>query len=298
MITKRQVAIRRQPNPQRRINTHNHRPAYQEPQILPPFTDEQAVEFNNKNAVVLEKELKAFNPTGKDNYIASIYLIGTKVQYANFPRTPNIMLLEKWANSLKENGLNGIIFHNCFADTSKFPWITWIRVTMPPNYMSGLYRYFIYDQFLKTFPKFIDNIFFTDSTDLDFLKNPFIQDNYKKDKIYVGCEQVVRGNKWMLSSALGYPKYAELAKEDSEFADSTLLNAGFVGGNLKTIAPFIEMMAFECSKMYPCAGTQDMNILNYLAYTEFKEYVEFGPHINTIFTAYEKNNNFAWIRHK
>ncbi len=285
---------------QRRVNPHNHRPATLQAPEPVPFTDEQAVEFNKKNEESLVKWFGAFKPETKENYIASIYLTGTKVQYANFPRVPNIMLLEKWANSLKENGLKGIIFHNCFnePDTRKFPHITWIRVTMPGNYMSGLYRFFIYHVFMKMFGEFIGNIMFTDSTDLDFLKNPFIQDNYKKDKIYIGCEPVVCGNKWMLSSALGYPKYGELVKKDAGFADRTLLNAGLVGGNAKIVSPFIEQVAFECSKMYPCAGTQDMNIINYLAYTEYLDKVEFGPQVNTVFTAYEKNNTFAWLRHK
>ena len=41
-----------------------------------------------------------------------------------------------------------------------------------------------------------------------------------------------------------------------------------------------------------------MPIINYLAYTEFKDKVVFGSEINTVFTLDEKNNKVAWIKHK
>lgn len=257
---------------------------------------------------VTEKEMvigndSCFKPYKKDNYVCSIYLLGAKRKsYGNFNQHKNINLLRKWAQSLLETGLTGILFHNCFTRNEQdlfygLP-VKFIKVQPPKNFQSGLYRYELYRDFIKNYSHHIDNIFFSDSTDLEFLKNPIVQENYSSDKIYIGCEPVVCGNKWMLQACHGFEKYLQLVKTDKEFANHPLLNAGFCGGSIKAISPFIERMATECIRMYPMAEWQDMPIINYLSYTEFKDKVVFGSEINTVFTAYEKNNKVAWIKHK
>lgn len=245
----------------------------------------------------------SFKPYKKDNFVCSIYLLGAKRKtYGNFNQHKNINLLRKWAESLQATGLTGILFHNCFARNEQdlfygLP-VKFIKVEPPKNFQSGLYRYELYDKFIKAYSPYIDNIFFSDSTDLEFLKNPVIQSNFSRNKIYVGCEPVVCGNKWMMGACHGYEQYIRLVKSDKQFANHPLLNAGFCGGSLEAITPFIERMATECMKMYPVAEWQDMPIINYLAYTEFKEKVVFGSEINTVFTLNEKNNKVAWIKHK
>lgn len=245
----------------------------------------------------------SFKPYRKDNFVCSIYLLGAKRKsYGNFNQHKNINLLRKWAESLLATGLTGILFHNCFTRNEQdlfygLP-VKFIKVEPPKVFQSGLYRYELYHNFIKDYSGHIDNIFFTDSTDLEFLKNPTIQKNFDTDKIYIGCEPVVCGNKWMMGACHGYEKYLHLVRSDKQFASHPLLNAGFCGGSLKAIAPFIERMAAECIMLYDKAEWQDMPIINYLAYTEFKDKVVFGSEINTVFTLYEKNNKVAWIKHK
>lgn len=245
----------------------------------------------------------SFRPYKKDNFVCSIYLLGAKRKtYGNFNQRKDINLLRKWAESLLATGLTGILFHNCFTRNEQdlfygLP-VKFIKVEPHKDFQSGLYRYELYNKFINDYSHYIDNIFFSDSTDLEFLKNPVIQQNFSRDKIYIGCEPVVCGNKWMLQACHGYDKYLYLVKIDKQFANHPLLNAGFCGGSLEAISPFIERMATECIKLYPKAEWQDMPIINYLAYTEFKGKVVFGPQINTVFTLYEKNNKVAWIKHK
>lgn len=244
-----------------------------------------------------------FKPYKKDNFVCSIYLLGAKRKsYGNFNQHKNINLLRKWAESLQATGLTGIMFHNCFTRNEQdlfygLP-VKFIKVEPHKNFQSGMYRYELYRNFIREYSAYIDNIFFSDSTDLEFLKNPVIQENYDRTKIYVGCEPVVCGNKWMLQACHGYERYINLVKTDKQFANHPLLNAGFCGGSVEAISPFIQRMAVECIKLYDKAEWQDMPIINYLSYTEFKDKVVFGSQINTVFTAYEKNNTVAWIKHK
>jgi hypothetical protein len=250
---------------------------------------------------ISEVNFADFKLRKKENFVCSIYLFGLK-RYGNFPTVKSIEHLRKWAESLKRCNITGILFHNCFDkyelnSFADLP-IKFVHVSPSKRHMSGLYRFELYYSFLKNYSSYIDNVFFTDSTDLDILKNPFESQIYRSDKIYIGYEPVIAGNKWMIGASRGFKEYIELLRSDQEFYHRPLLNAGCIGGSHKEVLPFIKRTTELCQRMYPISSTQDMPIINYLAYKEFKDKVEYGKHVNTIFTAYEQNNNVAWIRHK
>lgn len=241
------------------------------------------------------------NLVKKENFICSIYLTGGK-KYGHFPLVQDINHIRVWAESLKANGITGVMFHNSFsrseiATFSDLP-VKFIQVTFNRKYMSGLYRFELYHKFINQFKNYIDSIFFTDSTDLDVLRNPFTDEAFDRSKIYIGYEPVIKGNKWMIDSCRGVHMFKNLLKSDQAFFNSPLLNAGLIGGSLESVTPFIKRMYEECSKMYPVSYVQDMPILNYLAYVEFKDKVYFGKRVNTVFTAYEQDNKTAWFKHK
>lgn len=289
-----------------RIDAHNHRVT--KPTIpVRRFTTEEQADFESRTIETLNTELSAFSPKHK-HYIASIFLTGTKSLYGNWKGVVEIDLVKKWANSLAITGLNGIIFHNCFTKEqlvsfAEYP-VEFVYTTIPPNYMSGLWRFAIYNALIEKFGGSIDGMFFTDSTDLDVLKNPFTQPEYRTDKIYIGHEignnvsgGAIAGNRWMLHAAVGFPEYVSMVNSNVEFANRPLLNAGLVGGNIEAIKPFIRRMKEMCNAFYPIAETQDMPVINYLA-EEFKDKVFYGDIVNTIFNSYEQNNTIAWFRHK
>jgi len=267
--------------------------------------DAEKKKFVELNSPLLKKEYQdcSFKPYKKENYVCSIYLLGAKYStYGNFTQRKNIELLRAWAVSLKKNNLTGILFHNCFTRNEQdlfygLP-VKFIRVNPPAKFQSGLYRYELYHKFILNYAPYIDNIFFSDSTDVEVLRNPVIQKEYDRDKIYIGCEPVKAGNKWMRDAAKGYSKYFKLLVDDKEFVNNTLLNAGLCGGSLEAIAPFIKRMAEECISMYPVAEYQDMPIINYLGYTEFRNKIVYGDLVNTVFKAYEIDNKKAWFKHK
>lgn len=274
-------------------------------EVKSTVTDADKKKLDVLNTPVLQKEWNdcSFKPYKKENYVCSIYLLGAKFStYGNFTQRKNIELLRAWAVSLQKNNLTGILFHNCFTRNEQdlfygLP-VKFIKVQPPSKFQSGLYRYEIYHNFITSYAPYIDHIFFSDSTDVEVLKNPVIQKEYESDKIYIGCEPVKAGNKWMRDAAKGYNKYFKLLADNKAFADYTLLNAGLCGGKLEAIAPFIKRMSEECISMYPVAEYQDMPIINYLAYTEFKNKIVYGDLVNTVFKGYEKNNKIAWFKHK
>lgn len=238
----------------------------------------------------------------RENFICSIYLTGGK-HYGNFPKVKSIEHIRKWSESLKSTGISGIMFHNCFTDIeidtfSDLP----VKFVFVNNFkrrgMSGLFRFELYHNLLTQFSSYIENIFFTDSTDLDVLRNPFTHPSYRKDKLYIGCEPIVVSNKYMMTVCRGVRQYQALVASDKNFANRQLMNAGLCGGSYEMIAPFIKRMYEECSRMYPIAFIQDMPLINYLAYTEFRDKVSYGKHVNTVFTAFEEDNRTAWFRHK
>lgn len=252
--------------------------------------------YTTHKPVELDLEL-----TGRQNYVCSIFLIGS-FSYGNFKRVKDINLIRKWGQSLQNTGLNGIMFHNCFTENdidSFLPLpVTFVKVDFPKGLQSGLFRYELYNTLIEKYADFIDNAFFTDSTDLDVLKNPCISPNYRTDKIYIGCEPKTTDNRWMIEIAKHYPKYLNLLKKDRSFGQKILLNAGLCGGSLKAITPFIKRMAEECISVYRNSQLQDMAIINYIGYTEFSDKISFGSQVNTIFTKQETDNKVAWFRHK
>lgn len=249
-----------------------------------------------------EPDREMFEPYEKDNFIASIYLTGAIHRTPTFPKKANIWQLQKWAESLKATQLTGIMFHNCFTKRNidsfaKYP-VKFIYADLPKGCNSGLYRFELYDKFIEKYSDYIDNIFFTDSTDLEVLRNPFVDSKYDSSKIYIGYEPTSPvGNKWIMHHSHDYQQYIDLVNSNEEFANHKLLNAGLCGGSIKVITPFIKRMAEECNKIEN-PHFQDMPIINYVAFTEFKEQVYYGSQLNTVFTAYEKNNKIAYFKHK
>lgn len=247
-----------------------------------------------------------FVPTEKKNYVATIYLTGSLKNWNNFPAQPNISLIEDWARSLAHVGLTGIVFHNCFntkeiESFAKYP-VHFSYVEMPFGHNSGLFRYEIYAEFIQKYQGMIEGIFCTDSTDLEFLKNPFTQPKFDKSKLYIGCESWTveycmkdRGAKFVFEAC---PEFMERLKNEPDFKNNTVLNAGLVGGAVEVITPFIIRMAKECHKFRKNPHFQDMGVMNVLGYGDFKDHVYFGPQLNTQFNHFDKYNSYSWVRHK
>lgn len=134
----------------------------------------------------------------------------------------------------------------------------------------------------------LTEVWVTDTPDVEMLNTPAP----KPGKIYVCCEPHQNGNyAWMRERVTEEIKEAMPDYDAIVAPDSTLLNCGVIGGRAECLIPFMREYAEILNRIAnPFA---DMPVINYMGY---KYGAEFGPHVTTIFGAYEKTN--AWFRHK
>jgi hypothetical protein len=204
--------------------------------------------------------------------------------------------IQKWYESIVNLGLNGIILHDglyrWFMDD--FPKVKFIEVPPVGEYQLYDYRWILYRNYLRTHPG-IENVFFTDISDVQVVLNPFTQKLYDPDYLYCGDEpETIGQNGWIkhsLGGLLSLPGYLELIN-----SNRPLLNCGIFGGGrdivlqfLSRLIPLIEQMKFR-----KIDATVDMPLYNYVA-QDFN--MIHGHPVNSLFKGYE-NRNDCWFIHK
>lgn len=217
-------------------------------------------------------------------------------------------LVKDWANSIAALKLKGILFHNHFSDhtCAKFQndFLQFIKVPYTPKFNPNVYRYFMYEDFLKTRAISIDNLFLTDITDVVVLNNPFTQPLFTSNKnaLFCGDEPQVLRNEWMWEHSSHLRKsIADFNSYESTFQDATLLNCGIIGGNRDVMQKFLTDLCGIHQKHNQhnnSAYTGDMGAFNYLARTKYYDKVIHGFPVNTIFKSYENDRQDCWFRHK
>lgn len=217
-------------------------------------------------------------------------------------------IVEKWCNSIQQLGLNGIIFHNNFSEETiskySFTAIQFIKVNFDNKLNGNVYRYIVYNDFLKRYGHQIAHIFFTDIGDVEVIKSPFDDLYFQQNThaIFSGDEVEILDNEWMRAHS------THLRKNISDFQDfekknknETLLNCGIIGGKTSLLVPLMEKLAwvhktFTISNQTPY--TLDMGAFNYIVRQFFSEQIIHGFPVNTRFKYYETNRLDCWFRHK
>ncbi len=217
-------------------------------------------------------------------------------------------LIKDWADSIIALNLTGIIFHNNFSAETSLEYenknIHFIQVRYNASFNPNVYRYFIYNGFLKEHGDNIKQVFCTDVSDVAVLKTPFEDPLFlsKPDKLFCGDEPKKLNDGWMKDHASHLRNnIADYAAYEETFNDSPLLNCGIFGGHVKLIKKFIEDLT-NIHKHYnqnnQTAFTGDMGAFNYLARTKYNNLLCHGEPVNTVFKAFEKNNSTSWFKHK
>lgn len=147
----------------------------------------------------------------------------------------------------------------------------------------------------------IGRVWCVDGTDVEMLRNPFKEMN--PGVLYTGYETKTLRDEWMLRN------HPDTTLQDfmKSNPNTTLLNAGLIGGDRKVVMSFLQkivklyfddhidfIMGWEKNRL----GVGDMAALNYIARTEFDDVLSYGPHVCTVFKSEEKNNKTAWFKHK
>lgn len=217
-------------------------------------------------------------------------------------------LIENWCESITDLDLKGIIFHNNYADSfcgafsSKN--IQFIKVTYDPSFNPNVYRYLVYNEFLKANSERIKNVFVTDVSDVVVVENPFEHPFFKAnpDCVFCGDEPKKLDNEWMKNHSEHLRnKIEDYARYEENFKEKTLLNCGIIGGNFQLMQAFIEKLA-NVHQTYnfdnKTAYTGDMGAFNYLIHTQFETRYLHGFPINTKFKGYQTERKDCWFRHK
>lgn len=237
------------------------------------------------------------------SHITGIYDVNRNTTLAN----DDFSLVADWARSIEAIQLQGIIFHNNFsAETCKLHQsdnIHFVKIDYNAQYNPNVFRYFVYEAFLKSYAHLIENIFFTDISDVVVNKNPFDEKIYLDNptSIFCGDEKEILDNAWMQNHSNHLrSKIPDYALYENNFKNETLLNCGIIGGNIAVMRPFIEQLK-TIHQVYnfdnDTAYTGDMGAFNYLARTEYHPKIMHGNPVNTEFKRYS-NDLSCWFKHK
>lgn len=219
----------------------------------------------------------------------------------------NFSIVSKWAKSISDLNLQGIIFHNNFSDETcdahQNDAIRFVKINYDSQYNPNVYRYFLYNEFLKLHSYQFENVFFTDVSDVVVLKNPFVQKLFLDNPmaIFCGDEPEILDNVWMQNHGQHLrSKIPDYAIYEEKFKSNTLLNCGIVGGNSAVMKSFIaDLRSIHSSFNFDnCTKfTGDMGAFNYLVRTKYNSHVIHGNPINTEFKKYSSDPN-CWFQHK
>jgi hypothetical protein len=237
------------------------------------------------------------------SHISGVYDVNRSTVLAN----DDFSIVSAWAKSVSEMGLQGIIFHNNFSEATcqanENEHLRFIKVDYNPVFNPNVFRYFVYNEFLKQEHQNIDNLFFTDVSDVVVLKNPFQEKLYldNPSKLFCGDEPEILENEWMQNHGEHLRnKMADYAVFETNFKEEVLLNCGIIGGTIAVMKPFIQKL-WTIHEKYNCDNTTlftgDMGAFNYLVRTEYNDRMIHGNPVNTVFKKYFPAPR-CWFQHK
>lgn len=220
----------------------------------------------------------------------------------------DFQIVEKWVRSLRELGLNGVIFHNNFSEKTiskhESEQLQFCKVEFNSPLNANVYRYLVYFDFLKKYRNLVHRVFFTDIADVEVVKNPFTDSLFLEnpDNLFCGDEAEILDNPWMKdhcthlrNQILGFADFE--AKNKSE----TLLNCGVIGGQTTVMLELLDHLV-DIHSMHTITNqtpfTLDMGAFNYVARTYFADRLFHGFPVNTLFKGYESEREDCWFRHK
>ncbi len=195
-------------------------------------------------------------------------------------------VMSELIKSANKNKLELVILHNCFNEPdTEYVKHVFVEQGIDPYFQRWLTQW----QYLRNNPD-IDKVFCVDATDVEILRNPFKE--LDERVIYTGDEPTILGCPWMKNIT----RLSSMRDYFLENRTKTLLNCGVVGGSRENVMNICKDM-FEAYFGDCKSETIDMPVYNFLVYTKYKDIIEHGRKITSVFKAYEIDSK-AWFRHK
>jgi hypothetical protein len=220
----------------------------------------------------------------------------------------DIEIVKDWSDSVQNAGLQAILFHNGFSETTCLKHqnekLIFVRTDPHPSFNPNVFRYFLYLDFLKNLENQVTDVFLTDVSDVVLIRNPFLEPLYlnNKEMIFCGDEPKSLQNEWMFNhSAHLRSQIMDFTLYENDFASQPLLNCGIIGGKAPLINDFLTQLCFihQTYNQENISGfTGDMGAFNYLLRTKFNPRILHGFPVNTIFKEYQDEVLDCWFRHK
>lgn len=206
---------------------------------------------------------------------------------------PDASLLDAWLKSIPGRK---VVLHN---ELTSFPQESAEFLQVAPGINVYFARWLHIYRWLRDNPD-VRFVWCTDGTDVEMLREPW--EHMEPGKLYVGSEPAVVGIPWMVDNH----KAGFLQDFMGENAGKPLLNAGLVGGDRGTVLRFVHALvrAFfdhEATLFHgkdtESLGVGDMAVFNQVAWTGWSDRLVFGPLVNTVFKANERND-YSFFKHK
>jgi hypothetical protein len=234
--------------------------------------------------------------------IVAAYLTSTIDLQRNTSKTiDDPAYISSWYESVVKLKLKGTILHDELSGhfINQFPKIKFIKVPQCGKIYLYDYRWLIYKIFLEN--NTIDNVFFTDVSDVTVVKNPFIQPEFNENKLFCGDENgdILSENHWIRTSLYNKKLMALPGFEDIITSEKLMLNCGIFGGERRLVLKFLKVL---CNTILSVADrtpdvTVDMPVFNYVMYRYFPSQFIAGTPVNSGFKKYE-NRKDVWFIHK
>jgi hypothetical protein len=223
-------------------------------------------------------------------------------------RDDDYFIVKLWAESVARHKLKGVLFHNNFSPKTcqafENEYISFVHVEYDSRFNPNVFRYFVYQDFLRAYGHQIEHVFVTDVSDVVVVQNPFLDPFYHSNSqaLFCGDEPKLLQNDWMKDhSAHLRGKIADFAAYEEKFKAATLLNCGVFGGSITVMRDFLHQLC-DIHRAHnsdnTTAYTGDMGAFNYLARTRFNAQLKHGAPVNTVFKQYENQREDCWFRHK
>ncbi|SMC45811.1 glycosyltransferase family 2 protein [Pedobacter africanus] len=220
-----------------------------------------------------------------ERIVISTYFTGVVDPQRNAHYVTDLDVLQPLIKSCVKNKCPIVVLNDCFKNTVSF---VKTKAQINPYFQ----RWFAIHDYLLEHPE-IEQVFCVDATDVEMLKNPFME--MHKGFLYVGDEIGNTVNNLWLKKHHTHPIFNETYRQ---FYHAPLLNAGIVGGFRDEVLDFCDkMMQMYAATEGKCQMT-DMAALQHICYSWIGyEKIKHGPKINTRFKANERNN-YSYFKHK
>lgn len=253
------------------------------------YTPAEQQKFAKEGIPIMSEEKSStdWKPYTKQDYcLGTFFTKNIDVQRRKMMK-PDISALQVWKDSLENIGLIGVIFNDCFKNQST-EYLKFVNTICPRNIDLYNYRYVIYEKWIKQNYDYIENIYLTDVTDVEFYQYPQIEKGF----LYIGSEEETCDLNWLKGV---YSKF--IKKKDypiETLRGRTLLNCGIIYGHKDDILLLLSNM----NTILHGEPFADMYALNWIGHNILNKKVITGYPIHTKFRKNETKESGAYIRHK